>query len=552
MLNNKTGHLTGGRAHSASHPDWAQIAEDLTDISPLLTGRDDITVHISSRLTGESAGRFRPDANVIELDADRCFPDIPPTTVRLTNMADHARFPRALGVFAHMCSHAAHTRWRPGPDWPGPVRHAAALLEDLRAEAAHLARRRVDWAWLRAAPLVFDVPDLTELAQPAIGLWQAASAAALCLGRIDTGLLDATDPLVSEAQEALTGALGPRLFEELAAIWGQALTVADTDTAAMEGLARAWCAQLTEPNEVVNASSVARQDELARAVWLAADALEAAAPLPLPLIGTGSTSTPPCSDLFAYTAPPRDTRAATGPERSAATRLAKALATAGRRPRTATTVHTQAPPGRLNMRGGLAGAAQRAAGVPVTAKPWKRTVRKHLPDPAASVGIALDVSVSMGPFFAPATTAAWMLARAAKQTGGKAAAATFGLRVRTLIAPGKVPDRIPEPDIEWGTNHLDVVIDALDTALGLGKSGPHARLLFLITDGWIGPHQRWTVMDQCERLQQAGCAVIQITPDLAGQLEFCRPVEVTDPLDALNVITEATVAELRAAARRER
>ncbi|GAB4001621.1 hypothetical protein GCM10029992_37640 [Glycomyces albus] len=456
-------------------------------------------------------------------------------------------------MFAHECAHAAHTRWHPGPAWPAPVAAAAVLLEDLRAEAAQLTRRPVDRTWLRAASLALDIPDLDATVPTALGLWQAATAAALCMGRVDAGVLSATDPGIDTAQTALNTALGPQLYEALQTLWRASLDVADTDGAAMGALGRAWCDLLTDPTTVIAASSEARQDDLAMAVAIAAGALEETGTPPPIGGGAGSGSSElPVSDLFAYTAPPKRTRAATGPERGAATRLARALADAARRPRSQVTVESEAPPGRLNMRGALAGAAQKAAGAPVTAKPWRKTVRKRTPDPAARIGIALDVSVSMAAFFTPAATAAWMLARGAKRTGGTAAAATFGERVRTLIAPGKVPERIPEPMIEYGTDHLDVVIDALDNALGLGVPDQHARLLFLITDGYLPGRQLLTVTEQCERLGQAGCAIIQLTPDLRGGMEACRIVEVADPIASIQIVTGAVTAAMRSAARRER
>src|SRR5690606_2694230 len=246
---------------------------------------------------------------------------------------------------------------------------------------------------------------------------------------------------------ALQDALGKGLYEELETIWSRALTIADTDAASMHALGAAWCKLLTAPATVLTAASDKRQQQLAEAAHLAAEVLADAA-VPLLFTGGGAggpSSMPPPSDLFAYTTPPKRTRPPTGAEKATAARLTRALTEAARRPRTATAVDTEAPPGRLNMRGALAGAAQRAAGAQVTAKPWKRTVRKRTPDPAARIGIALDVSASMDAFFAPATAAAWMLARAAKRTGGKAAAATFGERARALIPPGKAPTGIPQP-----------------------------------------------------------------------------------------------------------
>jgi hypothetical protein len=555
MLSNKTAHLTAPPAPRSTPSRWRQVASDLTDLVSLLSGRPSIRVHVGPGLAGGSPGYYDIEAKTIVLDSDRCFPGLAPATIDLTDMRDHSRYLVGLGVLCHEAAHAAHTRWRPGPTWPGPVWRAAALLEDLRAEHAQISRRPLDVAWLRSASLALDVPDLRAYAKPVVGLWQAATAAALCPGRIDAGVLTATDTGVSEARDALFDAIGEELYLGLEAIWRAALTVADTDATAMYRLARQWCQLLTGPAAVINAADPGRQGDLADAVWDAAAALETAAMPPLLLpggaLGAREDDLPPCSDLFAYTAPPKRTRPATGSERSGAVRLAKALTDAARSPRTATTVSTAAPPGRLQMRGALAGAAQRAAGVPVTAKPWKQVKRKRSPDPAAKVGIALDASGSMDVFFRPATTAAWMLAHAAKRTGGTAAAATFGERVRALILPGKVPARIPEPIVEWSTLHLDVVVDALDRALGLGVPDQHARLLFLITDGAIWDPERH-VAAQCQRLQKAGCAVIQIMPPRSIALAHCQAVEVADPLDSLRAITDATTAEMRAAARRER
>lgn len=552
MTSSKTSHLATGRARPASHPTWAPVAKSLTNLAPLLSGRDDLRVVIAPGAAGPAPGSFNTRTAVIELDADVCFAGTDPNTIRIADLRDHQRYPCALGVFVHECAHAAHTRWRPGRTWPAPVALAAMMLEDLRCEAAQIRRRPLDRTWLQAASLKLDVPDLRKTGPRAIGLWQAAAAAALCLGRVDAGVLDGTVPDITAAKAALRRALGKGLYESLEAIWRQALGVADTDKAAMGRLGRAWCRLLTRPAAVIAASSKERQAELAAAVGQAAEVLTEAAVDPFPPGGGGASFEDPISDLFAYTRPPTKTHPPTAEQKSAATRLARAMAQAAQPPREATVVDSEAPPGRLNMRGALAGAAQKAAGAPVTAKPWRRTVRRRAVDPKIRVGIALDVSGSMNAFVAPAVTAAWMLAHAAKRTGGTAAAATFGINARALIPPGKVPAQIPVPDLEWSTDHLDIVIDALDRALGLGTSSEHARLLFLITDGGLTGSQLRPVADQCEQLIQAGCAVIQIGPEHSWELEVCRMAEVADPVASLTLITQTATTALRDAARRSR
>jgi len=544
-----TKHLSNARASARSHPKWARVADGLTDLAPLLCGRDDVRVVVAPGAAKGAPGMFNIATAVIELDADVCFEGIDPATINLADLRDHIRYMEGLGAFCHECAHAEHSRWIPGSSWPGPVVVAAFILEDLRIEAAQIRRRPLDLAWLRAASLKLDVPDLRRTRPRAFGLWRAAAAAALCLGRVDAGILDPADPNIGRVRKAFVRALGKDLFAALETIWQQALTVADTDGPMMGALGAAWCRLLCASNTVIAAASDERQQALAAATDMAAAVLvDAAAASPT---GSGGESFErPISDLFAYTRPPAISHPATGQARAAATRLAQALAEAAQPPREPTVVNTVTPPGKLNMRGALAGAAQRAAGAPVTAKPWRRAVRRRQPNPAVKVGIALDVSGSMDVFFAPAATAAWMLAFAAKQTGGMAAAATFGQRVRTLIAPGKVPAAIPVPELEWGTDHLDIVIDALDGALGLAKPDQHARLLFLITDGWLAHSQIPPVAEQCDKLRQAGCEVIQIGPAQSIALEACRFVEVADPIASLHMIIQTAATALRDAARR--
>ena len=82
--------------------------------------------------------------------------------------------------------------------------------------------------------------------------------------------------------------------------------------------------------------------------------------------------------------------------------------------RTATTVASATPPGRLRMREALSADAQRAAGALPTATPFTRTIRRRVPAPPLRVGIACDVSGSMSAFAGPVASAAWILARAAE------------------------------------------------------------------------------------------------------------------------------------------
>ena len=106
------------------------------------------------------------------------------------------------------------------------------------------------------------------------------------------------------------------------------------------------------------------------------------------------------------------TRTPTADERTAARVLARALSTAGVRERVAVKSTSPIPPGRLRMRGALAADAQRAAGAVVTAEPFTRTTRLVAPAPPLRLGIACDVSGSMGYLRRPVASTAWILAHA--------------------------------------------------------------------------------------------------------------------------------------------
>ena len=137
------------------------------------------------------------------------------------------------------------------------------------------------------------------------------------------------------------------------------------------------------------------------------------------------------------------------------------------------------------MRQVMAADAQRAAGARPTAEPFTRTRSRRVPAPPLRVGIACDISGSMGAFTGPVASAAWILARAASDLP----AATD--RHRHLRAAASTPSPIPAtpPPRSPTSGPLTVpsrlcrAIDALDGALGLSRPGA-ARLLVIVSDGF--------------------------------------------------------------------
>ncbi|MEV5720724.1 hypothetical protein AB0L41_43255 [Amycolatopsis mediterranei] len=82
----------------------------------------------------------------------------------------------------------------------------------------------------------------------------------------------------------------------------------------------------------------------------------------------------------------------------------------------------------------------------MTAEPFTRTIRTPVTVPPLRVGIACDVSGSMGWARAHVASAAWILANAARHTRVPAdtASVIFGHHVRPLTHPGKPPAEVTE------------------------------------------------------------------------------------------------------------
>ena len=241
---------------------------------------------------------------------------------------------------------------------------------------------------------------------------------------------------------------------------------------------------------------------------------------------------------------PRDDEAA------AARRLTRALreATAGGRDKVTTT--SKVPPGRLRMGKALAGKAQRAAGAVPTAEPFTHTRSRRVPAPPLRVGIACDISGSMGAFAGPVASAAWILARAAGHLPSAVTASVlFGKGVYALTRPGERPAQVTDFTATASSESACRAIDALDGALDLAGTGT-ARLLVIVSDTWfVAPGEPAGAQQRITRLHRAGCGVIILTPKgWAGLCKYtdCQVIEAGDPADAIDAIARAATRALTA------
>ncbi|MEV6603487.1 hypothetical protein [Kutzneria sp. NPDC051319] len=576
-----------GAAVFPARPEWLTLSAALADEVGVIADREDLLVTIAPGAGGGAPACFYPARALIEVDGVHLGVD--PGTVAPANLSDRPRYAITWGLLTHECGHAKHTAWDPPNGAPPGIVDAAMLLEEPRMEAAHVRRRPDDRHWLRASARGIVAADLDLFTDPAraphMTRHDAASAAALLLARADGGILTTAE--VAPVARVIDDVLGTDTVGKLRAVWRKALRTADDDGDRMLELGRQWCAIVgTDPNATPDPSGSATgsgtpspsgsasggtssPSPLAGAIAAVLDAVAAAvagekAPQdPAALAATAQaredaakkTAHRAARSVFGRAPGSRTgrtactgTRPPTDAERTAARVLARALSTAGVRDRVAVKTTSILPPGRLRMRGALAADAQRAAGAIPTAQPFTRTTRTPVPTPPLRLGIACDVSGTMGWVADHVASAAWILANAARHTTVPAHTATviFGNHVRPLTLPGTAPAVVTEFESDDNWEDIPTAIDALDGALGLSTPGA-ARLLVVVSDGRFCPDPRRDGQRKLDRLRANGCAVLWLTTQATDTpLKGATVHQLTDPATAARAIGRAATAALRA------
>lgn len=586
-----------GAAVFPARPEWLTLSAAFADEVPIIADRDDLLVTVAPGAGGGAPACFYPARALIEVDGDHLGVD--PATVDPANLSDRPRYAPAWGALTHECGHAKHTAWEPPRDAPPGVVAAAMLLEEPRMEAAQVRRRPDDRHWLRACVKDIVAADLHLFADPATAPQMtpahAAHTAALLLGRADGGVLTRTE--VAPVARVIEDVLGAEVLDKLRAVWRTALRTADDDGETMLDLGRQWCEILgtdpdTDPDTPADPDPGAAPDPsgtpdpsggttgtgspvtpspLAGAIAAVLDGVAAkaarekapedptavAAAAKADADAAAETAQEAARSVFALGGPrtgtteTAGTRRPTPQERTAARVLARALDTAGVRERVAVKSTSDVPPGRLRMRGVRAAEAQRAAGATVTAQPFTRITRTPVTTPPLRVGVACDVSGSMGWARDHVASAAWILADAARHTRVPAdtASVIFGHHVRPLTRPGKHPAEVTEFHSNDNWEDIPTALDALDGALGLSRPGT-ARLVVIVSDGQFRDQPRRDGQTKLDRLRASGCAVLWLTTDdtdtpLAGATVH----RLTDPATTARAIGHAATAALRATAR---
>ncbi|GAA2693180.1 MULTISPECIES: hypothetical protein [Actinosynnema] len=563
---------------------WLTLSAALADQTPVIADREDLLVSIAPGAGGGTAC-FYPARALIEINGDHLGVD--PATVDPADIGDRARYAPTWGALVHECGHARHSVWDPPPGTPAGVAGAADLLEEPRMEAAQVRRRPDDRHWLRACARAIVAADLHLFADPATAPQMtrrdAATTATLLVGRADAGILTRAE--VAALVDVARDVVGAKDYGRLERVWRAALRVADDDADTMIDLGRQWCgivgvdpdtgrpdpgttpgsAGAPAPPGGVGVPSVLAGVVAAVLDGVAANAAREVPPLDPAAVAAAATGREKAAADAARRVAKRvfgrggvrdgrtslrGTRKPTDGERMAARVLGRALDTAGVRERVAVRTGSEMPPGRVRMRGVRAAEAQRAAGAVVTAEQFTRVTRRVVPVPPLRLGVACDVSGTMGSVRDHVASAAWVLAEAVHHTRVPAQAATviFGHHVRPLTGPGDRPPVVTQFDADDNWEDIPGAVDAVDGVLGLSRPGA-ARLLVVISDGDFRPVPRRDGQDRIDRLRATGCAVLWLTTHtddtpLAGVSVHL----LTDPATTATAIGRAATAALRAAA----
>ena len=137
---------------------WERLSAALTDLAPVVAGREDLTVVIAPGAGQGAPACLLPAQARIEIDGTHLAVD--PDTADPAHVADRYRYPTAWGLLVHECAHGRHTRWEPDAAAAPAAVRAAMLLEESRIEAAQTRRRPDDRHWLRAAATDLILADL--------------------------------------------------------------------------------------------------------------------------------------------------------------------------------------------------------------------------------------------------------------------------------------------------------------------------------------------------------------------------------------------------------
>lgn len=598
-------------------PEWLPVGGQLGELANEWSDRDDIVAYVGKGAGQGAPACFVPHLSEMEVDVALAFDkDARPEFIPdLTDRDNQFDYPVAMGAVLHEAMHAKHSTWdlrECAKKVKDRFEHELITdFEETRIEARGAKKYPGNKPFLRACALRLVVGDLKEDEDFASRGHQSMSKLVLLtMARVDAGVLRAED--VRQVADAAEKLYGRELVAKLRNVWLDAQAHrGDDDWRPLHKLALRWIKLLEDAGHdprkeseapewlkellqamvgspggggdgeedgegqggggmpglleamAEEAQTAAGDDATEQAV---AEQAEAAAKEAAKAAAEDKNFKDAAAQVFGRGTGPGPARTSsrliekrqpTGPERAAAVKLAQDLERARYRDRVVTERQSQLPPGRLKMRGALAGAVERSRGGVVTAEPWKHRQRRHVDDPDLKVGVMVDISGSMRRAMEPMAVAAWVMSEAVRRVQGRAGMVYFGNDVFPTLAPGQHLDQVHVYSAADMTERFDKGFKALQGQMGLlGGSG--ARLLVVVSDLYHQDQEREAERKWFERCRRDGVAVIVVAPDqrMADHAKHMvngnGTVLVLDPADTTataRAIGAAAVKELQRASR---
>ena len=546
----------------ATPAEWLAVGAQIGELARDLALRNDIVAYVGPGAGGIAPACFTPATAEVEVNVNVAFgSNVTPEDIGDLRVRENQfNWPKATGAIFHEALHARFSLWdfeKTCRDLTPAEFDALILLEEGRIERLGVTTAPENAGFLRACALEIVLADLNESAGES-DTRLAARLAALSSARVDAGVLEPVD--VDGLQESLVSKLGADAFAKLREIWTAVQSHEfHTDMSAMYDLAREWV-RIVEARAEENGEDAGGEEDSGAGAGAGAGAggplsdfakeileqleesAENAAIGSYEQLSDQQTkeewqkiadskagkarrekeNKSVASDVFGKGTGPmpdtktrsclRERRMPTGPERSAAVKVAAMLDKAKYRERDEREIHSILPPGRLRTRAMVQGAALKSKGVMTQTEPWRRTVRKHVDDPTLIIGVMVDISGSMSDAMEPMATTAWVMSEAVRRVQGRAAMIYYGQDVFPTLKPGQHLPQVEVYTAPDGTEKFDRAFKALDGSLSL-LSGNGARLLVIVSDGAYTSVEREAARRWLNECDNAGVGVLWLTFD---------------------------------------
>ena len=204
-------------------------------------------------------------------------------------------------------------------------------------------------------------------------------------------------------------------------------------------------------------------------------------------------------------------RKPTSAERAAATRLSQDLSKITTHDKVVTRKASMLPPGRVKGRAAVMQSAQITQRQQITAEPFVATRRRHVESDKIKIGVAADVSGSMGASEEPLGVLSYVVANAANKVDAEYCSVLFGARAEGMVKPGQKVDEVVTASAVDGTEMIAPALKTLDHELDL-LDGSGARILFIMSDAHLVQRDQAEYCKVWMRLaKQRGVTVIWCT-----------------------------------------